>query len=121
MNSKWMVGTALAVVLSAGSLMTAQAAPAKKEGKTLLAQAGKGKRGKGKRAARAAQVIAPQMLEKVLGKPLTEDQKKAIDEAAIAYNEAVAKALGITVDELKAKVQEHRKNNPARGGAKKAA
>ncbi len=59
------------------------------------------------------------MLEKVLGKPLTDDQKKGVKDAADAYNESVAKALGMTADELKAKLQEYRKNNP--GGAKKAA
>jgi hypothetical protein len=121
MKSKWMIGTALAVALSAGSLIEAQAAPAKKEGKTLLAQA-KGKRaGKGKRAAKGPQVIPAQQLEKILGKPLTDEQKKGIADAANAYNESVAKALGLTIDELKAKVQEYRKNNPGRAGAKKAA
>jgi len=119
MKSKWMIGTALAVIVSAGSLISTQAAPVKKEGKVLLAAKGD-KAGKGKKGGNRVQLIAPQMLEKILGQPLTEDQKKGVKEAADAYNTAVAKALGMTVDELKAKAQEYRKNNPG-GGAKKAA
>lgn len=52
--------------------------------------------------------VTPKVLEEALGKPLTEEQKKAIAEATEAYNAAVAKAVGLTPDELKAKVKANR-------------
>jgi hypothetical protein len=118
---KWMAVSALAAVVGAGSLMAAQAAPEKATGKVLLAAKGDKKAGAGKRGGRGPQVIPAQMLEKILGKPLTDDQKKGVKEAADTYNESVAKALGMTVDELKAKAQEYRKNNAGAGKDKKAA
>ncbi len=118
MKSKWMIGTALAVVLGAGNLMSAQAATSKTDGKVLLAAKGDKKAGKGKKGNARVMLLQPQMLEKIIGKPLTDDQKKGVKDAADAYNEAVAKALGMTLDELKAKAMEYRKNNPPK---KKAA
>ena len=123
MKSKWMMGAALAAVVSAGSLVSTQAAPTQKEGKVLLAAKGDKKAGKGNKGNARVQLMAPQMLEKILGKPLTDDQKKGVKDAADTYNESVAKALGMTIDELKAKAAEYRKNNPGAGkgaGAGKA-
>ncbi|RYG58035.1 hypothetical protein EON80_27550 [bacterium] len=80
---------------------------------SAMAQPGAGKANKGRRAP----LIAPAMVEKVNGKPLTEEQKTAVAEAAKTYHESVAKALGITVKELEAKAKEFRKaqrtNKPA--------
>lgn len=119
MKSKWMLGAALAAAVGAGSLMNVQAAD-KKDGKVLLAAKGDKKAGKGKKGNARVMLFSPMMLEKYVGTPLTDDQKKAVKDAADAYNEAVAKALGTTVDDLKAKATQYRKDHPA-GGAKKAA
>jgi hypothetical protein len=43
-----------------------------------------------------------------LGTPLTEEQRKGVDAAAQTYMESVAKAVGLTAEELKAKAAEHR-------------
>ena len=58
------------------------------------------------------------LLEKVLGKPFTDDQKDAFNAAATAYNESVAKTAGLTAGEVTAKIDEYKKANAA---AKKAA
>jgi hypothetical protein len=63
------------------------------------------------RAAKAkkTQLITPMMLEKVIGKPLTAEQKTAIADAAKTYQESVAKAVGLTPEELALQTKEYRK------------
>lgn len=114
-TAKWMLGTA-AVALMLGTATTTLT-PA-------FAAKGDKKAGKGKNAQRPLPPVTPDLLGKVLGKPLTEEQTQAVKDANKAYEESIAKVAGLTAEELKAKIVEYRKANPARGAGgagKKAA
>ena len=108
MNRKLILGTALAALLAGASLQTAPVQAAKDPNKV------KGK--KGEKTERPMQNVTPDMLGKILGKDLTDDQKTQVKDANKAYGEAIAKAAGLTLDELKAKMVEYRKANPRAGG-----
>jgi hypothetical protein len=110
-QQKWILGPAI-LALAIGTTLTSIAQPA---GRTETPKVGRqGKRNRAGRAqgnvraARATMVPSPQVLEKVLGKPLTDEQQKAVADAAQVYLENVAKVVGLTPDELKAQVQEYR-------------
>jgi len=125
-HQKWMLGPA-AVAFVLGTTGVTMAAPAAGGDTTPAA----GKQGRGKRAGRAGQranqgargvtILNPQLLEKVLGKPLTEEQRKGVQDAATAYQESVAKAVGLTADELRTKVRAYRATQRGTGKAGGAA
>ena len=113
------LGTALALMLGTATTNMSPAHAAKGDKKAAKA----GNKAGGKRD-RPMQTLNGEMLGKVLGKPLTAEQKTALDEANKSYGESVAKAVGMTVPELKAKIAEYRKANPGGkggGGARKDA
>lgn len=99
-QQKWRLGpAALALALGATGTMLVQ---------PTVAHAAKAGRA-GRKGGQALPALTPRLLEQVLGKPLTDDQKKGVQEAQKTYLESVAKAVGLTPDELKAKVLEYRK------------
>ena len=114
MKRTLILGTALALMLGTASTTMNPAFAAK----------GDKKAGKAGRAAnkRPMQAMTPMMLGKVLGTPLTDEQATAVKDANKAYEESIAKAVGLTVEELKAKMVAFRKANPGgKGGAGKGA
>lgn len=114
MNRKLILGATLAALLAGASLQTETVQAAKDPNKA------KGK--KGERTERPMQNVTPDMLGKILGKDLTAEQTTQVRDANKAYGEAIAKAAGLTLDELKAKMAEYRKANPPKrpAGDKKA-
>lgn len=114
MKRTLILGTALALMLGAATTTMTPAMAAKGAGKA-------GKVGKGANK-RPMQAMTPMMLGKVLGTPLTDEQATAVKDANKAYEEAIAKAVGLTVEDLKAKVTAYRKANAGgKGGAGKGA
>lgn len=67
---------------------------------------------KGNRPGQGPLAMQVKRVETVFGKPLTEEQKTAIETAFKTYQESVAKSLGLTMDEWIAKQKEFNKNNP---------
>ena len=119
MTRKLILGTALALMLGTATTNLTPAHAAKGDAKV-----GKGK--KGAKKERPMPAITADMLGKVLGKTLTDEQATAVKDANTAYADSIAKVAGMTVDELKAKLAEYRKANPggkggAGGAGKKAA
>jgi hypothetical protein len=99
MKKKLLVAGALALsVAVTGSQLIA--APGDKKGK----QGGKG-------AGPAAMQI--RRIEQVLGTTLTDEQKTAVVDATKTYNEAIAKAVGLTLDDWNAKQKEFREKQAA--------
>ncbi|MDQ3814215.1 MAG: hypothetical protein M3347_09730 [Armatimonadota bacterium] len=113
-HQKWIVGPA-ALALALGTSGLAMAAPDAGGGTTPKAGKRANRAGRNKRAA-AQTVLTPKMLENVLGRTLTEAEKTAIGDAVKAYHESVAKAVGLTTDELQAKIKEYRAAQRAKGG-----
>jgi hypothetical protein len=121
-NLKTLAGVAtMALVLNMGLAQAQDGANKTEKGAKGAGKAGRAGKGaqKGKRGGGMMQAQFKRM-EGVLGKPLTEEQKTAITEAQKTYQESVAKALGMTVEEWNAKQKEFRqnqqKNNPNAGG-----
>lgn len=91
---KWMVGTtalALALCISSAS---------------FAAPKGGGKGGE-KRAGKDPAAREIMQLEKILGAPLTQQQKDDISAAQKTFKESVAKAVGLTTEQLDAKRKEY--------------
>jgi hypothetical protein len=115
-QQKWIMGPAV-MALALGTVGMMNQAAMAQPATTGNNAAGAGQQRKANRAARAqragkgarAALIAPQALERMLGKPLTEEQRKAVDAAAQTYMDSVAKAVGLTAEELKAKATEYRR------------
>jgi hypothetical protein len=109
---KWIIGpVVLSLALSATGISMAQPPTGGSETPKTSKQAKKNRAEKAQRntkAARAVPLPSPQVLEKVLGKPLTDEQRKAVNDAAQSYLENIAKAVGLTPDQLKAQMQEYR-------------
>ena len=111
-QQKWIIApVVLALALGTAGLSMAQPPAdgaetprAGKQGKRNRAEKGQ----RNAKAAWAAAVPSPQVLERVLGRPLTNEQRKAVDEAAQIYMENVARAVGLTPEELKAQLQKFR-------------
>ena len=107
MNKKFWVAGALALSMAV-------------TGNQLIAAPGDGK-GKGKKGAQNGPAIMQiKRMEQVLGAPLTDDQKKAVQEATKSYNESLAKAVGLTLDEWNAKQKAFREKQMAEKQAKPA-
>lgn len=105
MNKKFLVAGALALsMVVTGSQLIA--APGDK---------------KGKRGAQNGPAMAQiKRMEQVLGAPLTDTQKEAVREATKSYNEALAKAVGLTVEEWNAKQKAFREKQATEKKAKPA-
>jgi hypothetical protein len=128
-KQKWVVAL-LALALAAGGSATAYAQPgaeapakvgyANKAGKAgKQGRAGKvGRAGKGARGAHGPLLQQEKMLEKALGAPLTEQQKRDIEAAHKTYMESVAKAVGLTPEQLQEKMKEARRAGRAEKGEK---
>lgn len=86
-------------------------------GSQLVAAPGD-RKGKGKRNQNGPAMQQIKRMEQVLGAPLTDTQKEAVREATKSYNESLAKAVGLTLDEWNAKQKAFREKQAA---AKKAA
>ncbi|HVF11433.1 MAG TPA: hypothetical protein VNA16_11550 [Abditibacteriaceae bacterium] len=115
-----MVAPALAVTLCAGMVAFAQPAvdEAGKAGNVERRAARIKRAGKQKGGPVVRQI---KLLETALGAPLTEQQKADIRTAHETYQASVAKSLGLTADELQAKLKEARqKARAARQDAKPA-
>lgn len=93
------------LALTLGTFGIAELTQAQPEANTA---AKPGRRGRAAKA-KGAPLITPVMLEKILRAPLTPDQKAAVAEAAQAYQASIAKAVGLTTQELNAKAKEFRK------------
>ena len=109
----WFLGTA-ALALALGSTGIAPAQPPAGDANTVAA--GKAAKGanRANRANRAGRqrpmpMVTTEVLGKVLGKTLTAEQSKAIEDANKTYLESVAKTVGLTTDELRVKMNEYRK------------
>ena len=105
---KWICGPALAVALGIGILGGSALAqpdannPAKAENPAVKeARADRKERKQSKEAKAARKEI--KRLEIALGQPLTEEQQQAVIAAQKAYQESLAKAVGLTLEELEAK------------------
>jgi hypothetical protein len=114
MNRKfWIAGvTALALSVSGSQVIAQNDAKPGKAGK-------EGKAGKGQRGQKGGPAqMQIKRIEQVLGTTLTDDQKKAVEEATKSYNESLAKAVGLTLDEWNAKQKEFRAKQAANGANK---
>jgi hypothetical protein len=89
-------------------------------GSQLIAAPGDKKAGKGKRNQNGPAMQQIKRIEQVLGTPLTAEQKTAVQEATKSYNEALAKAVGLTLDEWNAKQKAFREKQAAEKKAKPA-
>lgn len=113
-QKKWTLGaTALAFALgTTGTLMLHSTDAFAAKGGKIGKVGGKG----GHKKERDLPPLSAATLAGALGKPLTADQTKAVEDAQKTYVESVAKAVGLTPDELKAKVREYRKAHKGRKG-----
>ena len=110
-----MVAPALAVTLCCGIVAFAQPLDGVGKADNVEKRAAK-KKGKGKRAARPQGGPVMQqikLLETALGAPLTEKQKADVGAAHKTYQESVAKAVGLTTDELQVKLKAARQKTRA--------
>ncbi len=109
MNKKILVAGALALSLAVtGSQLIAAPGDGKGKGQDSSRHKG-GKKG----AQNAPAMMQIKRIEQVLGTPLTDDQKKAVQEATKAYNESLAKAVGLTLEEWNAKQKAFREKQAA--------
>ena len=105
-HRKWIVGPALVAM----ALSVAGSAPTQAAGE---------KGGKGVRTGKKADAGAKEFkrLEAVLGAPLTAQQKQDIEAATQTYQESVAKAVGLTKEDLQAKQKVYAAANKGKGNA----
>jgi len=120
-TQKWIAAPVLAA-LALGSTATwmAQAQPPAGGAAKGEKKAREGKGQKKQQGGKRTPMLNAKVLAVVLGKPLTAEQEQAIADAAKTYNDSVAKAVGLTPDELAAKVKEYRAAQRAEGKAGKA-
>ena len=111
LNHSIFATTALALVLGAGGTLL-HPAPA------FAGKAAKAGKAAGKEAKKDQRVIGsltPDMLEKVLGKPLTPEQEAGVDDAQKTFVASVAKTVGLSQEELVAKIKEYRTEHRGKG------
>ena len=104
--------SALVLALSAGASLNVLSTP------VLAAKTGKVAKNANKEAKKDERVLAsltPEMLEKVLGKPLTAEQTTSVTDAQKAFLASVAKGVGLTSDDLVAKIKEYRAAHRGKG------
>jgi len=120
-NQKWVIG-ALALAMAAGSALSVSVQAADGAGAAKTEKKAKGEKknreGKGNKGARGPMMQQVKMLEKALGAPLTDQQKQDIEIAHKAYMEGVAKAVGLTPEQLQEKVKASREQDKVARGDK---